>query len=205
MPVRLRLHSARGVAAASKTDVPTLESARLLERLRESDVAALDEVLELMWAPLVIYLTGLMQSRAVAEDVAQETFFRLWERRTTLRADGSLRGFVYRVARNLAMTERRRERVQERAELGRLDEQDADEQDAVGFVEIHDRSLHRQLLRAVNELPERRREVLLLHAVQGLSYKEIGRLLGIAPQTVANQFSAALATLRRTVPLESMV
>ena len=174
--------------------------AELLERLRGDDVSALDEVLAQFWAPLVAYLTGLTHSRDAAEDVAQDTFFRLWERRRTLRVDGSLRGFLYQVARNLAITERRRGRVQQRAELALLGEQDS-----ATFVEVPEASPHRHLLRAVNSLPPRRREVLLLHAVHGLSYKEIGRLLGIAPQTVANQFSAALATLRQTLPLESMV
>jgi RNA polymerase sigma factor (sigma-70 family) len=70
---------------------------------------------------------------------------------------------------------------------------------------MNDDGAYLVLKQAVSELPVRRREILLLHSVNGLSYKEIAELLGIAPQTVANQFSAALATLRQALPWRSMV
>jgi RNA polymerase sigma factor (sigma-70 family) len=172
--------------------------ARLLERLAHDDVDALDATLARFWPPLVRYLVGLLHSRAAAEDIAQETFFRLWERRSSLRADGSLRGFIYQVARNLAVSEQRRTRTSERTVSAMVQEQ-------LPFASIEIADDHLELQRAVSALPERRREILLLHSVHGLSCKEIGRLLGIAPQTVANQYSAALATLRQALPSRPMV
>ncbi|HUF27853.1 MAG TPA: sigma-70 family RNA polymerase sigma factor [Gemmatimonadaceae bacterium] len=173
----------------------------LLNRISREDVSALDEVLARYWAPLIRYVSVVLDSRDAAEDVAQETFYRLWEQRSKVRIDGSLRGFLYQVARNLAISERRRDRASERTAIALFDEQPA-----FASVELADHHLRAVLQRAVNELPERRREILLLHTVHGLTYKEIGRLLGIAPQTVANQFSAALSTLRGALPfLRSMV
>jgi RNA polymerase sigma-70 factor (ECF subfamily) len=194
-----RLQLARADVGPDAADAAATD-ARLLEKLKAGDQKALDEVLALLWSPVVSYVASLLGSREAAEDVAQETFFRLWERRAVLRPDGSLRGFVYQVARNLAISERRKGRVQERTALAMLDELEP-----VAVIEIADRAMSRQLVRAVNELPERRREVLLLHAVHGLTHREIGRLLGIAPQTVANQFSAALQTLRKALPLATIV
>jgi RNA polymerase sigma-70 factor (ECF subfamily) len=172
--------------------------ARLLARLAGDDVDALDATLARFWSPLVRYLIGLLHSREAAEDIAQETFFRLWERRAGLRLDGSLRGFLYQVARNLAISEQRRTRTSERTASALLHEQ-------LPFASIELPDDHLELQRAVTALPERRREILLLHSVHGLSCKEIGRLLGIAPQTVANQYSAALATLRQALPSRPMV
>lgn len=170
----------------------------LLDRLAAGDVGALDVVLVNFWSPLVNYLVGLLGSRESAEDIAQETFYRLWERRSKLRADGSLRGFLYHVARNLALSEQRRDRAAERTISAACTEQLP-----FAYIELDDEN--RELERAISELPDRRKEILLLHAVHDLSYKEIARLLGIAPQTVANQFSAALATLRKIFPVRSMV
>jgi RNA polymerase sigma-70 factor (ECF subfamily) len=62
-----------------------------------------------------------------------------------------------------------------------------------------------ELKRAIRSLPERRREIVVLHCIHGLTYKEIARLLGIAPQTVANQFSSALDDLRRGLRVHAMV
>lgn len=167
----------------------------LIARLKAGEMAALDFVLARYWSPLVAYLVGVLHSRDSAEDVAQETFCRLWDRRAHLNIDGSLRGFLYHVAHNLAVSEQRRLRTRARsADLIRAETRVTDE-----AYEVPDDALDAALDRAIRALPERRRQVLVLRSVHGLSYKEIARALGIAPQTVGNQFSAALATLRRAL------
>lgn len=166
----------------------------LLDRLARGDVVALDLVLERYWAPLVTYVARLLDSRDAAEDVAQETFYRLWERRDSLRADGSVGGFLFKVAHNLAIGEQRKDRARARS-------MDAIRDDAstATTLDFGDPLLDDALNRAIRDLPDRRREILLLRSVHGLSYKEIARTLGIAPQTVANQLSATLSTLRRAL------
>jgi RNA polymerase sigma-70 factor (ECF subfamily) len=167
----------------------------LLDRLSRNDVAALDIVLARYWPSLVTYLAALVGSRDAAEDVAQETFYRLWERRDRLRVDGSLRGFLYQVAHNLTITEQRRVRARTRS----LEAVRAEAPRFTAPVEVGEDALAASLESAISDLPARRREILILRSVHGLSYKEIARALGIAPQTVGNQFSAALASLRRTL------
>lgn len=167
----------------------------LLVRLTSGDVAALEAVLARYWAPLNIYLAGLLDSRDAAEDVAQETFCRLWERRERLQADGSLRGFLYQVGHNLAISEQRRVRARARS----IESIRAEAPALVAPVEAGGDALDASLARAIDALPPRRREILLLRSVHGLSYKEIASALDIAPQTVANQFSAALSSLRRAL------
>jgi RNA polymerase sigma-70 factor (ECF subfamily) len=185
-------------AATDQASRETAVEAAMLDRLVQGDVAALDAVLTRFWSPLLKYLIGLLGSREAAEDIAQETFFRLWQRRAMLRAEGSLRGFIYQVARNLAISEQRRARVSARAA-------NAMSQDEIAVAYVDFKDDHPELERAISALPQRRREILLLHSVHGLSYKEIAGLLGIAPQTVANQFSSALASLRLALLSKPMV
>lgn len=199
-PATLRLDLPVSLGAALVTASPADADGALLDRLSQGEVAALDVVIARFWSPLVAYLIGFLHSREAAEDVAQETFYRLWERRRKLRTDGSLRGFIYQVARNLAISEQRRDQAFERT-VKAMDQ----EGPAFSCIEIRDDGCYLELQRAVNDLPTRRREILLLHSVHGLPYKEIAELLGIAPQTVANQFSAALASLRQALPVRSMV
>lgn len=167
----------------------------LLRRLSTGDVAALDAALSRYWTSLVIYIAGVVGSRDMAEDVAQEAFCRLWEKSDQLRADGSLRGFLFQVAHNLAISEQRRTRARSRS----LEVIRAEEPSFAEPVDTGADALDASLERAIGELTERRREILLLRSVHGLSYKEIGAALGIAPQTVANQFSTALSLLRRAL------
>lgn len=164
----------------------------ILRRLARHEIAALDEAFARYWALVLSYVIRIVKTREAAEDIAQQAFYRLWERRATLRSDGSLRGFLYQVARNLAISHRRSDRVRERTATAHLLEQPTSVS-----IELEYDGLSGELQRALRALPERRREILLLHTVDGLSYKEVARLLGIAPQTVANQFSAALNDLRR--------
>jgi RNA polymerase sigma-70 factor (ECF subfamily) len=59
--------------------------------------------------------------------------------------------------------------------------------------------LRARIDREVARLPVRRREILVLRCVHDLSYKEIAHVMNVAPQTVANQLSAAIATLRKAL------
>lgn len=182
------------VAEAVRADARDDVAEALLGRLRADDTSALDDALRRYWGPVLGYLTRWLGSADAAEDVAQRTFVRLWERRQDWRLDGSLRGLLFRVARNLAISDQRnlraRERAQERFARGAAPS-------PRGVLErLEDRQLGARLDVAIRELPARRREVFVLRCVHGFSHREIAALMGISEQTVANQLNRALATLR---------
>jgi RNA polymerase sigma-70 factor (ECF subfamily) len=165
----------------------------LLARIGRNDTAALELALRQYWTLVVDYIERLTGSEDAAEDVAQRAFCQLWDRRSHWRTTGSLRALLCRIARNYAVSEHRRHR--------------ADERSAEAFVELtrptsptRDRIETEQLRVALDReialLPERRREILVLRCVHDLSYREIADVMNIAQQTVANQLSSALATLR---------
>jgi RNA polymerase sigma-70 factor (ECF subfamily) len=165
----------------------------LLSRLQRDDTDALELALWQHWALVVDYINRLTGSEDAAEDIAQRAFCQLWDRRAQWRASGSVRALVCRIARNYAVSEHRRQRADERsaetfAELSRpvLPSRDRIETEQLRFA----------LDREIALLPERRREILVLRCVHDLSYKEIADVMNIAQQTVANQLSSALATLR---------
>lgn len=165
-----------------------------LRRLSSGDRSALDLIIQQYWSPLIQYTGRLLGSWDAAEDVTQCVFLRVWKRRQHLTPEGNMRAFLFRIARNLALDELRRDgRAQNRpaggaaARVFRPDE----------YLEA--RQLSDAFTAAVLALPERRREVFLLVRLQEMSYEEVGQVMGISPQTVANQFSAALASLRATL------
>ena len=164
----------------------------LLERLAAHDTSALDALLARYWQPLTLFLARMTGSPEAAEDAVQETFCRLWERRATWRVEGSVGGLLFRLARNIAISEHRHLQAEERATAIALE--GAPRQH--GIPDMPDEALRAALERAIALLPARRREVFLLRVVHDLSYKEIAQIMGTAPQTVANQLSHALAALR---------
>jgi RNA polymerase sigma-70 factor (ECF subfamily) len=162
-------------------------------RLRSGDTEGLELALRQHWSLVVDYIARLTRSEDAAEDIAQRTFCQLWDRRDQWHSTGSMRALLCRIARNYAVSEHRR--------------QSADERSAATFSELsapatplrdplEAEQLRSTLNREISLLPARRREILVLRCVHDLSYKEIAEVMEIAPQTVANQLSSALAALR---------
>ena len=165
----------------------------VMRRLAEGDVGALDEILREHWLAIVAYATSFVRVRELGEDIAQDTMLRLWRTRELWQPNSTLRSYLYRIARNLALNEKERSRVRARSRP-RLAHGWAIP--ATPLEELQRKELRLAIEAAVDELPERRREVFLLGRLHGMSYEEIGQVMGITTQTVANQMSAALATLR---------
>ncbi len=198
MLVRLPPHPASEAAALapSRQKSAAVSDEVLLARLAEDDAGALELILSRHWPLVVGYLSRMTGAVDAAEDLAQRTFCRLWARRAAWRPDGSLRALLCRVARNLAVSEHRRRASRERSEAAFL-ELSAPGETAADHAARYE--LRVALERAIDRLPERRREIVVLRCVHGLSYREISDVMGIAEQTVANQLSRALRTLRTTL------
>jgi RNA polymerase sigma-19 factor, ECF subfamily len=189
----LRRNSAAVPPASVWTSNQQLSDDELLVRLRSDDTNALELTLARNWSLVVDYVCRLTGSEDAAEDVAQRTFCQLWDRRAEWRAKGSLRALLCKIARNYAISEHRRELADVRTALVFSELRPA-------FASVDERlegeQLRARIDREVSRLPVRRREILVLRCVHDLSYKEIAHVMNVAPQTVANQLSAAIATLR---------
>lgn len=157
------------------------------------DAQALDALLRQFWHPLVAYVSRMLGDVEAAEDVVQHAFVRLWERGHAVPRGDDVRPFLYRVVRNLASNEWRRQRTQ-RSWID--DESMLPSPAALPSRGVEEDELAAALAAAVEQLPARRREVFVLSRYHALSNAQIAEVLSIAPQTVANQLVSALRELR---------
>jgi RNA polymerase sigma-70 factor (ECF subfamily) len=170
----------------------------LLARLAQDDTRALEEALARYWPLVVDYVARLTGSRDAAEDVAQRAFCRLWDRRAHWGGGptGSLRALLCRIARNAAVSDHRRRLADARTATTFFELTDV----SPPAMDVGDADRLRAIVAAeVDRLPARRREIVVLRCYHDLSYKEIAEVMDIAEQTVANQLSRALASLRGTL------
>lgn len=166
----------------------------LMRRVVLGDGDALGELMRVHWRGLVGYATHMLDDPESAQDVVQQGFARLWESRATWRQSGSVRAYLFRLVRNGAIDELRRRAV--RSFWSRRDE--LRPRAPLTPLEIaEENELQRALRQALRSLPARRREVLVLAHLQGLSYKHVAELLDISPETVKKHIALALSDLRR--------
>jgi RNA polymerase sigma-70 factor (ECF subfamily) len=139
-------------------------------------------------AQLKAYLRGAFPSVRDVEDVAQESYLRVWRARAA-HPIRSGRAFLFRVARNLALDFARHERASPLIALGSLADLPVVEERA-DAAELLTRDEKARLLgQALAALPDRCREILFLHKIKGLSQREVALHFGIAEKTVANQIA----------------
>jgi RNA polymerase sigma-70 factor (ECF subfamily) len=151
-----------------------------------------EQLFQLHWGPLVRYSRGIVGSSDGAEDIVQEAFLGLWQRREAIDPE-RVKAFLYRAVRNRSFNERRWSRVRDlwrdRESCVEAYAPPADEEEASD----------RRVREAVARLSRRRREVFELARYHDMSYEQIAFTLSISSQTVANHMSTALRDLRQAL------
>jgi RNA polymerase sigma-70 factor (ECF subfamily) len=156
---------------------------------------ALRQLMVRYWQPVVAYTHKILADPDAAADVAQHTFIKLWQNRAHWIPSGRVGAYIFRIARNAVANELRSRRS--RSHL--CESRDPDDSPAPWnpLELLEEKELRSALERVLHRLPPRRREVYLLARDGGLSHVEISEVMGISPQTVANQMSSAISDLRR--------
>jgi RNA polymerase sigma-70 factor (ECF subfamily) len=164
------------------------------ERIRRGDREAF-EALFRAYADDLCGFAACHVGEGAAEDVVQDVFCDLWNRRADWYPQASVKAYLFGAVRNTAhdhLEHRRVKRAWEAEEKKQvrmsLPESPAD------VLQHHE--LKRAMRQAVEALPERRRLVYRMVRQQGMSYAETAEVLDIAPKTVENQMGRALKTLR---------
>ncbi len=135
-----------------------------------------------------------------SEDLAQETFFRIYRSRGTYEERDRPAAWVFHVARNVGLTEHRNKGTQKR----RGNEETFEEEECEGSPPRQDDEVRRrELQEAIEELPKMQRLCLTLWLV-GWTYPETGKILRIRPETVKKHLVAARKRLRDLLGLEGL-
>ncbi len=155
-------------------------------RVRSSELRS---VLERLMPPLYRFCLHLARDPHLAEDLAQDTMLKAWTHRRRLRDEHGATPWLFTIARNSWIDDRRRERIRGRSarRLADLANQDLAPPDA-GLSRDDEVAA---VLAAMDALPERQRDVLFLSALEGLSNAQIGTVLSISSGAVKASLSLA--------------
>ncbi len=185
-------------AAPSTQPLPSpTGDVELAWRLRGDDSDALQAIAERYWTPLVRYAFEFSGSVDASKDMVQDALVRLWNNRKNLRGNGSLLSYLLRTVRTIGLNEARARHIRARTiTVERIREQLYSTAPISPDVEVESREWRTALLAALEQLPPRQREALVLIRFSELSYREAASIMGLSPRTVANHVTRGLHALR---------
>lgn len=201
-------HSRRtGVQAPDMAYEDSRDQTEALPRgLRTGDPDAFRLAFERFCRPVFCFILGLVGDRALAEDLAQETFVRAFRGLKSLRDEARLSTWIFGIARNVAREAMRRRKAGAiRLDLDEPGWGELADTRTTQDTNMIDAELHGRVHRAVAGLPEDQRLVFVLKIVNRMRYEEIARVTGASiPKLKTDMHRARLAMRRRLAPyLES--
>jgi RNA polymerase sigma-70 factor, ECF subfamily len=175
--------------------------AELMLRVKEGDSSSFALLLEKHRASVVHFLYRLVQEEAVAEELAQEVFLRVYRSRTSYEPTAKFTTWLFRITTHMALNwlrDARHERGQERLD-GNLPNLPARQiSDRRPSVEQHllNEARLAEVRRAVAALPEKQRLAVLMHKYEEMEYSQIAKVLGCSESAVKSLLFRAYETLR---------
>lgn len=181
-----------------------LTDADVMLRVKAGDDAAFDYLVEKFRRPIVSFMYRMAHNQAVAEELAQEVFLRVYRSRHTYAADAKFTTWLYRIATNLGVNNARDAKADRVDQTVSIDEHDEETGLAIDVADPHmtveQAMLRRERLAAirrhVESLPERQRVAVLMHKYQAMDYRQIAEVLKLSESATKSLLFRAYETLR---------
>jgi len=167
--------------------MPEIDEQEILKLLKADNPETVKQLFYQFYPFLCNTVFRILKDKALAEDLAQDTFFKFWEKRATINIQTSLKAYLRRMAVNEALYYIRKNKKFQK-------EVDIEPGDLGGKTD--NQELEDKIAAAIKTLPPRCQEVFRLSRFEDLSYKEIAAKLAISIKTVENQMGKALKILR---------
>jgi RNA polymerase sigma-70 factor, ECF subfamily len=168
----------------------------LLARVRAGDEPAFEQLFRRYAESLYDCAYGYVESRDAAQEIVQQLFATLWERRQQWDVPGTVVTYLFRAVRNASLNALR-DRRRNLAFRARLSSAALDAPPPAGVdQEVEAAELAIAVARVVSRLPERCREVFRLNRYHQLSYAEVAQVMNVSVKTVEIHMARALRELR---------
>lgn len=191
-------------AAARPAAADPASDAAFMLRAAAGDEAAFNYLVQRYHRPMINFLYRMVHSQAIAEELAQDVFLRVYRARESYRADAKFTTWLYRIATNVAVNHARDTKHERAAQNVYLDVPDAetgttpdvaDDEPTVEQRMLRDERMAR-IRQHVMALPERQRMAVLMHKYQGMDYRQIGEVLKLSESATKSLLFRAYQTLR---------
>ena len=169
----------------------TKREEQFLQRINAKQPEAFRELFSEFYNSLVLFAMGFVEQQDVAEDIVQEVFIVVWERDAQYPTYNAFRSFLYNSVKNAGLNHLKHKNVEEKYLASLNLEDEGDDID----LKMMEEELYRLLFKTIDELPDKCRNIFLLH-LEGKGNEEIALLLNLSILTVKTQKKRAMSYIR---------
>ncbi|RAV28875.1 RNA polymerase sigma-70 factor [Sinomicrobium soli] len=170
-----------------------------IHQLKKGETAAFEALFHLYFEKLHHFAASYIENSEDAREIVQNTFYKLWKKRSRLASDTNLNSYLFSIVKNECLDYFRHQKIKRRyreeveRERAAILEHSLRDDPSLLCIE---QELSRKVNRLIDQLPPSCRQIFIKSRFEGLKYAEIAHELNISPKTVENQISKALRFLR---------
>ena len=166
----------------------------LVKQLIDGNEKAFRMLFDCYHNDLYKFSLSIVHSKEYAEEIVQDVFLKVWVKRQSLDPNLSFKSYLFTITRNktFKFLKKAANNLKLRKEILYRSQKIANSVE----IEMQEADLEVFMQKALRQLPPKRRLIFEMSRSEGKSYKDIGKELGISPNTVRNQMSKALETMR---------
>ena len=173
-------------------NTPKLLESEKVKALSKGEIKAFNELFQLYGNRIFRFALGYLKSEADAEELVQDVFLKVWQKRFELKENLSFKAYIFTIAFNII----KKHFIRKSLTSKYFEQQAIDDLDLDTIQNIDFQSTKNLLDHLIDLLPPRRKEVFIKSRYEGCTLKEIAEELGTSPKTVENQLGEALKFLR---------
>ena len=175
----------------------------LMQEIKAGNMFAFDALYKKYCKRVYKFGYSILKTREEVENLMQDVFLNLWKNRYKVEKDSSIKSYIFTTTYNSAISIIRK-KARESEFIEYLKSVQEINEEPVN-VELEYNELTEKVNDIVNHLPDRQKEVYLLHKVEGLKYLEIAERLNISVNTIENHMCRALKTIREKLGNYSLI
>lgn len=168
-----------------------LSDEQIIQQLKKSNTNIIRHLFDLHYDDMCRYAFKIIEKQEIAEEVVQDVFVYLWEKRETISIHSSVKNYIVRAVKNQSINY-----LKSKYANLKFDTIDTHEQHDISGNELTYKEISKLSRAAIKSLPERCAIIFKLSRIFGMTYNEIAENLEISPKTVENQIIIALKRIR---------
>lgn len=173
------------------------EEKNIVSRYKKGDASAFDTLYFSYSKKLYYFVMGLLKDQTIAEEIIQEVFVKLWEKRDKVNADLNFENYIFMIAYNSVRKYFRDKSLESRI-LANMSAITPEEINSTESIVIYN-DLLSLVNEAIEKMPSQRKRVYKLSRHDGMSIQDISKKLNISKRTAENHLSRALKYLKEEI------